>query len=251
MDIVSFNANLTPQQQEEFRLQFEPYMPFEGPVQMHDPSNVFDCVLHFDKRTKSIRHIYFGTFVADGQRGTNDRFNLKKRHYIGPTSTCAELAALMSNQVLTRKGSLVWDCFVGTGSLLVAATFHGGTCLGSDIDMRVLKGQKKGKQVGSIRENFAQYDLVPPDLIRMDLSCLQMKIAPIFDGIVCDPPYGIRAGARKTKSHVDGAASSINTHNANTEVYNPDDVIIDLLDIAAQSLQIGGRLAYLFPTLGE
>ena len=69
-----------------------------------------------------------------------------------------------------------------------------------------------------------------------------------FDGIVCDPPYGIRAGARKTKTHGD---KRVDIHSANTEVYNPDDVIIDLLDIAAKSLRLGGRISYLLPTLGK
>lgn len=68
-----------------------------------------------------------------------------------------------------------------------------------------------------------------------------------FDGIVCDPPYGIRAGARKTKRTSD----NVNIRNANTEVYDPDDVIVDLLDIAASSLRVGGRISYLLPTLGK
>ena len=43
-----------------------------------------------------------------------------------------------------RKGSLVFDPFVGTGSILVAATHLGGVTLGCDIDMRVIRD---GKQV--------------------------------------------------------------------------------------------------------
>ena len=137
---------------------------------MRKPDNIFDCILHYMKGENKIVHLYLGTFVADGQRNTNDKFNLKKRHYIGPTSTCAELASLMSNQVQTTNGSLVWDCFVGTGSLLIAATAHGGYCYGSDIDFRVLQGLKKGVKVGSIRGNFDQYGLRQPELLRMDLS---------------------------------------------------------------------------------
>lgn len=232
-------------------------MPFDGPVRMRNPDHIFDCVLHYIKETATIKHIYLGTFIAEGQRNTNDRFNLKKRHYIGPTSTCAELASLMSNQVLTQSGSLIWDCFVGTGSLLVAATSHGGTCFGSDIDFRVLKGLKKGKQVGSIRGNFDQYHLRQPELLRMDISVMTLRCRSMhdlvlviiyrFDGIICDPPYGIRAGARKTKRTSD----NVNIRNANTEVYDPDDVIVDLLDIAASSLRVGGRISYLLPTLGK
>ena len=35
------------------------------------------------------------------------------------------------------------------------------------------------------------------------------------------------------------------------EVYEPDDVIVDLLDVAAKTLVLEGRIAYLLPTYGE
>ncbi len=38
-----------------------------------------------------------------------------------------------------RKSSLVFDPFVGTGSILVAAAERGALTLGADIDMRILK----------------------------------------------------------------------------------------------------------------
>lgn len=34
-------------------------------------------------------------------------------------------------------------------------------------------------------------------------------------------------------------------------MYDPDDVIVDLLNVAAKTLVLGGRLAYLLPTFGE
>ena len=182
--MISYNKTLSAQEQEMLRLQFEPYMPFEGPIRMREPMNIFSCVLRYEYGTDRILDIYLGIKIADGQRDTNARFDLKKRHYIGPTSTCAELASLMSNQVLSRKGVLLWDCFVGTGSLLVAATAHGAVCVGSDIDMRVLKGLKKGKQVGSIRQNFLQYHLPSPDLLRMDLSVMALRRRPLFASVV-------------------------------------------------------------------
>lgn len=38
-----------------------------------------------------------------------------------------------------RRGMLVWDPFVGTGSILVAAAHLGAQTFGSDIDIRVIK----------------------------------------------------------------------------------------------------------------
>lgn len=155
-------------------------MPFEGPVRMKAPNHNFHCILHYTKGTHILLHLFLGTVVAEGQRFINDAFDLKKRHYIGPTSTCAELAFLMSNQIQTKKGSLIWDCFVGTGSLLIAATAHGGYCIGSDIDFRVLNGLKKGKQVGSIRGNFNQYKLCQPEILHMDLSTIHLRCNSLY-----------------------------------------------------------------------
>ena len=217
--------------------------------------------------------MYLGRFVAAGQRSINRDFDLKKRKYIGagsttdshvgPTSTCAELAFLMSNQVLSRKGAVMWDCFVGTGSLLVAATAHGSHCMGTDIDVRVLKGIKRGRKGDCVRTNLDQYGLRYPELIRADLSALPLRfdgwwtfereVMCSIDGILCDPPYGIRAGARKTCTHVheNPPLEVREGHIPRTEVYDPDDVIVDLLDCAARTLVLGGRIAYLLPTFGE
>lgn len=38
-----------------------------------------------------------------------------------------------------RRGMLVWDPFVGTGSILVAAAHLGAQTFGTDIDIRVIK----------------------------------------------------------------------------------------------------------------
>ena len=92
----------------------------------------------------------------------------------------------MSNQVLSRKGALMWDCFAGTGSLLVAATAHGAHCIGTDIDVRVLKGIKKGKKAESVRSNFEQYHLQYPELIRADLSALPLRFTNLYDSFIIE-----------------------------------------------------------------
>ena len=53
-------------------------------------------------------------------------------------------------QLQVRRGRLVFDPFVGTGGVLLAAAHHGAATLGSDIDMRVIrlgKTDKAGRQV--------------------------------------------------------------------------------------------------------
>lgn len=73
-----------------------------------------------------------------------------------------------------------------------------------------------------------------------------------IDGILCDPPYGIRAGARKTctKMGKNPPLEIGEGYVPRTEIYNPDDLIVDLLDVAARSLVMGGRISYLLPTTG-
>lgn len=101
---------------------------------------------------EALSYFFFGWELAVGQRSLLGKYDLKKRPFIGPTSTCAELAFIMTNQALAQKGksnadhlcvwqilhtidvvckiyilnnviegSFVIDSFVGTGSLLVAA----------------------------------------------------------------------------------------------------------------------------------
>lgn len=50
----------------------------------------------------------------------HSKYSLKKRPYLGPTSTDHELAFLMANQGQVRAGDFVYDPFVGTGSIATA-----------------------------------------------------------------------------------------------------------------------------------
>ena len=65
-----------------------------------------------------------------------DLFDLKKRIYIGNTSMEAELSLIMANQAMVAPGKLVYDPFVGTGSMLYTSAFFGSRVMGSDIDGR-------------------------------------------------------------------------------------------------------------------
>ena len=48
--------------------------------------------------------------------------------------------------------------------------------------------------------NFKQYDLPLPEVLRMDsIGTPFNEKSFLFDSIVCDPPYGIRAAQKMTK----------------------------------------------------
>lgn len=71
------------------------------------------------------RRIFFGREIGAADRKLIPTYQLKCRNYLGPTAMDAEVAFLMANQALVEPGKLVYDPFVGTGSILVAAAHFG------------------------------------------------------------------------------------------------------------------------------
>ena len=194
-------------------------------------------------------------------------YSLKKRCFLGPTSMDAELAFLMANQGKINSKSIVFDPFVGTGSVLIACAAFGSTLnFGTDIQYAIVGGSR-AMSGNRLTIAFDQYELPHPELFRMDSSPEGDSFVrkPFFDAIVCDPPYGIREGARKKKirpkrNFVPGEAfpntmtkeekerRMVFVENqdqfACTQAYDAVDVYLDLLNRAAISLKIGGRLVF-------
>lgn len=141
------------------------------------------------------RRVFVGLDVGPTARTLLlDRLSLKKRPYLGPTTLDPELGLAMANLARVKPGHIVLDPFVGTGSILAsAAALTGCTVLGTDIDFKILAG-KGGKDVFT---NFAHYGLAPPELLYADNATAPVTDRPIIDAIIADPPYGVRAGARR------------------------------------------------------
>ena len=152
------------------------------------------------KDTRIPTNKYFLLEIANGRSDLPVKYSLKQRKFLGPTSMDAELAFIMANNALAQQGSFVLDPFVGTGSIIVAAQAFGAYCIGTDIDIRILHAQEF-KKTTNIFSNSEQYNLPKPCLIRGDMSksgiCMRIN-KPILDAIICDPPYGVRAGAKKS-----------------------------------------------------
>ena len=96
-----------------------------------------------------LRAIYLCREVCDGGRSIVDRFSLKRRVYLGPTSMDPLLSFTMANMAMVRPGNLVLDPFVGTGSITISCAAFGAFCMGTDIDIRVLRGDgfNNGKNI--------------------------------------------------------------------------------------------------------
>lgn len=74
---------------------------------------------------------YFGREIGGADRSLVPKYELRGRKYLGPTAMDAEMAMLMANQALVEPGKLVYDPFVGTGSILVAAAHYGAITMAS------------------------------------------------------------------------------------------------------------------------
>lgn len=138
---------------------------------------------------------YFGWYIASSQRDIIHKYDLKKRDYISTTSMDSELSLVTANISLSGPGKLFYDPFCGTGSFPVACAHFGATAWGSDIDGRSMRGEG-GKK--SLKGNFEQYGIGSylGDVFSSDLTNSPIRRDRIFDGIVCDPPYGVREGLR-------------------------------------------------------
>ena len=226
-----------------------------GKIDMKSPDHTF-TFLEEAGRVFLARHI--GTSVRSAIR----TYDLKKRGYIGTTSMESEMSLVTANQVLAAPGKLIYDPFVGTGSFLLTSSGFGATTLGSDIDGRQLRGKK-----GSIMTNFQDHDLS----LLLDCLVFDVKHAPWHtnfkvDGIVTDPPYGVRAGAktlgRPPSNKLFGRTEPSLTPNGTfvhlrenyvppKKPYELDDLADDLLDYAATYLVMHGRLVFWLPTHNE
>ncbi|KAF9183841.1 hypothetical protein BGZ51_001983 [Haplosporangium sp. Z 767] len=240
---------------------------FMGKIDLKNPEEEFLLIADYgiDPNVTVAHTFYMGRLVGHGKRDLIEKFNVKKRKYIGNTTMDAELSLIMANQALCAPGKLVYDPFVGTGSFLMTCAHFGAMTVGSDIDGRQIRG--KGK--ASIQSNCEQYNLKGRVL---DALVFDVCHAPwrkvkggLFDAIVTDPPYGVRAGA-KTLGRKDPSKQATEPRMAveegvlahllpdyvpPTKPYEMSEVVADLLMFAVKNLVRGGRLVYWLPTVTE
>lgn len=103
-----------------------------------------------------------------------------------------------------------------------------------------------------IYTNFLQYDLALPEYVLCDMAALPWR--PVsggwVDSIVTDPPYGVRAGAKKQgreAGHHHKEVKDKDTYIPSKVSYDLDEISLDLMSFAATALRDGGRLVVLVP----
>ena len=122
------------------------FLPLRGSINLESPECQLGLLINYEKAKRhdekpTALKFWFGRQIAMSSRPVCEAYSLKRRTWIGPTSTSAELAFLMANQAQVTSKSLVLDPFVGTGSLLVSAAHFGAVCIGCDIDYNTIKGK--------------------------------------------------------------------------------------------------------------
>ena len=131
LTIHTFGSKYTREEQNTMRSHFS-FLPFAGPVKMENPDDEYILIreVEVDSLGSPIypRHshkkevipqndarpplaVYFGRILLSGMReGRVDKYSLKKRKYLGPTSMDTELSMIMTNlgQVNSQISSLIY-----------------------------------------------------------------------------------------------------------------------------------------------
>jgi len=179
LTVHTLGSKYTPEEQNAMRRLFTDLLP--GRIQMVEPDHEFVLIreVELDAHGGALypRHAhtpgqlvpendarpplacYFGRALAGCRSvhrmgGKMPEYNLKQRKYLGPTSMDAELSFIMTNLGQVGKGRIAFDPFVGTGSILLSCAVQGAYCIGTDIDIRVLRGRGRDENIWT---NFRQF----------------------------------------------------------------------------------------------
>ncbi|OJD37587.1 rna methylase family protein [Diplodia corticola] len=237
------------------------YLGFAGPIRMKDAELhlcIFEEYAVSDARTP--KRVLLGRWVADGGRRAVLTYDLKKRSYISTTSMDAELALVTANMALAAPGKVFFDPFVGTGSFSVAAAHFGAVAVGSDIDGRSIRGKAEGKGVVA---NFRQYGLMGRflDNFVSDLTNTPLRKGRWLDGIICDPPYGVREGLKVLGRKDGGGQEAVMVEGEWAHLregyippkkpYSFEAMLDDIMEFSTEMLVDEGRMSMWMPTAND
>jgi tRNA (guanine10-N2)-methyltransferase len=250
------------------------YTGLSGPIRMKDPGVSFKVFEFYPFQFPTPTYLYLGRFIATSGRLAKTTFDLKKRHYISTTSMDAELALITANMALAAPGKLFYDPFMGTGGFPIACAHFGAMVCGSDIDGRSIRGTGGSARRGQtgkmdVMGNFTQYGLEGLYLGAFvgDLTNTALRIPGIgkggggyLDGIVCDPPYGIREGLKVlgSREHLSEIERATHERQFSQPGYIPPKkpysftaILDDILAFAVATLVENGRLSMWMPTAND
>ncbi|OLN87916.1 tRNA (guanine(10)-N2)-methyltransferase [Colletotrichum chlorophyti] len=236
------------------------YLPLSGPINLKTPDLDLHILEDWSFKAPSPKRVHLGRLLGTGARHLSLKYDLKKRSYISTTSMDSELALVTANIAHASPGKLFYDPFVGTGSFPIACAHFGALGFGSDIDGRSIRGAGGER---SLKGNFRQYGLehLVGEFWTADLTNTPVRRARWLDGIVCDPPYGVREGLRvlgcrdpeKTPWVVEAGKQRYKQTDfiAPKKPYSFLAMLDDILEFASNTLVDGGRLSFWMPTAND
>ncbi|KAB8748951.1 hypothetical protein FH972_026502 [Carpinus fangiana] len=262
--VDSFRGKRTMSKQRELIESFA-WFDWQGPIIMHDAEVQMVIFEDWDRGPTSAKGppdpkmLHLGRWLGSGLRDAILTYDLKKRKYISRTSMDAELSLVTALLTLAAPGKIIYDPFVGTGSFAVTAAFFGSKVFGSDIDARSIRGVPDCNLLTNFVQYQSQHNFL--DSFISDLVHTPLRRAQILDGIICDPPYGIREGP-KTLGYREGKTAApvtiddIPAHMRDGWVppkrpYGFDDMMQDVLDFGFDMLVDHGRLSVWMPTAND
>lgn len=252
------------------------YLNFKGQPRMRDSDVAFRVFEHYDLDVPEAKYFYLGRLIAESCRNEAKKtYDLKKRHYISTTSMDAELTLVTANIAHAGPGKIFYDPFMGTGGFPIACAHFGAVVFGSDIDGRTIRGLGGSARRGQTGKmdvvgNFKQYDLESSYLgsFVSDLTNTPLRILPrdgdftkgYLDGIVCDPPYGIREGLKVLGSRQELLESERQSHEDQFKhpnyippkrPYSFTALLDDILAFAVATLVEDGKISMWMPTAND
>ncbi|KAF9464949.1 tRNA guanosine-2'-O-methyltransferase [Collybia nuda] len=273
--LVTAHNHKIPQARQREVVESFSYMKLMGKIDMKSPEIILACLEEYTSRHGFVRskhegdgqfrQVYFGRLLQEGTaRSLIAKFDVKKRAYYGNTSMDSEISLLMANQALASPGKLIYDPFMGTGSTAYPTVHFGALVFGSDIDGRQMRG--KGNPPGVLRA-ASQYGTVSRilDLCTFDVTRNPWRRGALFDAIITDPPYGVRAGAKRLGRKKELTPSQLATFTEHrmsprlddqpyippTKPYELSNLILDLVVLARYLLKPRGRVVFFLPTVTD
>ncbi|OON15479.1 hypothetical protein X801_08717, partial [Opisthorchis viverrini] len=230
----------------------------DATVQLKNPEHQLQILLDYEPRNwvkgtpkcgAKLRRLFYGRLTGNSKRKEIiNAYRLANRVYLGNTSMDVRLAGIMANIGLCEPGSLIWDPFLGAGSIVIAASIWGAFGAGSDIDYALLHGMGMSPKAGQgkrmdgecLRTNYYQYGLQSCylDVVVADAASLHRLLrAPgvenlmnpmhpvdgnsnigLLDAILTDPPYGFRESSRRVAVQAVERAPSMVTADRLSEI---------------------------------
>lgn len=270
VNVENFNSKLNQSDKIIWIQKMAFFDSFQAKPNLSNPKQIY-CIIEMseknspsDKELVTTKEYYFCRHLTQGGRNSISLFSLKTRKFIANTSMDPTLSFLTANAAKIKQNDIVYDPFVGSGSLLVAAAHLGAYVLGSDIDWPLLHGKSRPSRVGQskrekdemVRANFKQYNLEHRylDVMVADITRKSIRNQFKFDAIIADPPYGVREGLERIGA--DRKKIERPQKDENVRIRYPrkthcdiNVLLTDLLLLSVNNLKLGGRLVYYLPVI--